>query len=87
MSAIPSPAPRRLPQDIRDVVTLLSDNAASLTDVMAEQVREVFDNLGDELRAWCDGGPEPDWPGYRGWINEICRDDGMPALFDLSDVQ
>jgi hypothetical protein len=84
--AQPADVPKRLPADIRDVVALLRDNAASLSDVMAEQVREVILNLADELRGWRDGGPEPDWPGYRGWINEICADDGMPHLFDLSDV-
>ncbi len=73
-----------IPEDIRTIDTFLGQIRAELTDVMAMEVREWRAELRAAVRDWKGGGSEPDWLGFREWLNDICHDDGMPALFPTS---
>lgn len=70
-----------VPSDIVDVSSMLRVLISDLSDIMACDVREWFDELREDIQGWKAGGKEPDWVSYRSWMNEICFDDGMPALF------
>jgi hypothetical protein len=70
-----------IPEDIRTVYGFLGQILVELTDLMAEEVREWRADLRAAVEDWKGGGPEPDWQSFREWMNEICREDGMPTLF------
>ena len=71
----------QIPQDIRTIYAFLSQMLPELTDLMATEVSEWRIELLAAIQDWVDGGAEPDWQGFRDWMNDICHDDGMPALF------
>lgn len=75
----------QIPQDIRTIYSFLGQMLPELTDLMAIEVREWRAELRTAVREWKDGNPEPDWQGFRDWMNDICHDDGMPALFPASE--
>jgi hypothetical protein len=70
-----------VPEDIRTIYTFLGQMLLDLTDLMGMEVREWRAELRTAVKDWKNGGSEPDWQAYREWMNEICREDGMPALF------
>ena len=74
-----------VPEDIRTINAFLGQILLELTDVMAEEVREWRIELRAAVQDWKAGDPEPDWQAFRDWMNDICRDDGMPALFPPSE--
>jgi len=76
-----------IPEDIRTVYSFLGQILVELTDLMAEEVREWREELRDAIQGWKDGGPEPDWQSFRDWMNEICREDGMPTLFAAKEEE
>jgi hypothetical protein len=82
----------RIPGDIQTIYAFLGQILVELSDVaehrtqpMAMAVREWRGELRDAVRDWREGSPEPDWQAFREWMNDICRDDGMPALFSESE--
>jgi hypothetical protein len=76
-------AAKRPPQDISEVYGMLRHTFWDLTDTMQAEVKEWMDELRAEFAAWVKHkGEEPNWEGYRQGMNEICRDDGMPSLFE-----
>ncbi len=70
-----------IPPDIVDVSSMLRGLVPDLTDYMACDVHEWFDELREDIKGWKAGGKQPDWVSYRSRMNEICCDDGMPGLF------
>lgn len=70
-----------IPKDIHTIDTFLGQIWMELTDVMAMEVGEWRVELRAAVKDWKGGGLEPDWQGFREWMNDICHDDGMPALF------
>lgn len=60
---------------------VLKAHMADMTDWFQEEIREVLYCLNQEAKAYRNGGPEPDWQDYADSINEVLREDGMPALF------
>ena len=70
-----------VPEDIQTIYTFLGQILVELTDLMAEKVREWRTDLRAAVKDWKNGGSEPDWQAFRYWMNDICREDGMPALF------
>ena len=81
-TAPPAPtAERNAPDDITEAHAMLSVLFHDLTDLMQEAVSEWRSELRDAVKEWRDGGNEPDFNSFREWLNDICRDDGMPILF------
>ena len=76
-----------IPGDIVDVYHELGWMLPELTDVMAEEVKEWRSELRQAVKDWKAGGAEPDWGAFRDWMNDICRDDGMPILFPQMPVE
>ena len=70
-----------IPADISEVYIELGWMLSDLTDVMAEEVKEWRSELRQAVKDWKAGGAEPDWGSFQDWMNDICRDDGMPSLF------
>lgn len=60
---------------------VLKAHMADMTDWFQEEIREVLDSLNQDVRVYRAGGKEPDWQCYADSINEVLREDGMPALF------
>ena len=71
----------QLPRDIRTIYSFIGLMLPELTDLMAMQVREWRTDLRAAVKDWKSGGQEPDWQAFREWMNDICYEDGMPALF------
>ena len=71
-----------IPKDVRAVVSMLRSLMLDLSDTMQEETREWLAEVNEQAQ---DGGQE--WDGLRGWLNDICAEDGMPALFNLHEVQ
>jgi hypothetical protein len=71
----------QIPGDIRTTYSFLGLMLPELTDLMAMQVREWRADLRAAVKDWKSGGQEPDWQAFREWMNDICYEDGMPALF------
>ena len=71
----------KVPEDIRTIYAFLGQILVELTDLMAEEVREWRAELRAAVKDWKGGSPEPDWQAFRDWMNDICHEDGMPALF------
>jgi len=71
-----------IPEDIREGYDIFIHFFLDLTDTMQEEVREWRDDLKIAIRVWKAGGKEPDWNGFRESANEICREDGMPSIFE-----
>jgi hypothetical protein len=71
----------QIPADIQTIDAFLGQMLLDLTDVMADEVREWRSELRSAVKEWKIGGPQPDWQGFREWMNDICYEDGMPALF------
>jgi hypothetical protein len=71
----------QIPGDIRTIYSFLGLMLPELTDLMAMQVREWRADLRAAVKDWKSGGQEPDWQAFREWMNDICYEDGMPALF------
>jgi hypothetical protein len=70
-----------IPADIQTIYSFLGQILVELTDLMAEEVREWRAELRAAVKDWKGGSLEPDWQAFRDWMNDICREDGMPALF------
>ena len=70
-----------IPEDIQTIYAFLGQMLLDLTDLMAEEVREWCAELRTAVQGWKNGGSEPDWQAFREWMNDICHEDGMPALF------
>ena len=70
-----------IPEDVQTIYAFLGQMLVELTDLMAEEVREWRAELRTAVQEWKNGGPEPDWHAFRDWMNDICHEDGMPALF------
>jgi hypothetical protein len=70
-----------IPEDIQTIYSFLGQMLQDLTDLMAEEVREWRAELRAAVKDWKSGGSEPDWQAFREWMNDICHEDGMPALF------
>jgi len=77
----PTKPKKSVPADILQVQDFLESLHEDLSDVMAMEVEEWFDELLEVVAVWNDADSEPDWDGLRNWLNRICRDDGMPPLF------
>lgn len=75
----------QIPEDIRAIYAFLGQIRVELTDVMAEEVCEWRAELRAAVEDWKGGSPEPDWQAFREWMNNICREDGMPALFPTEE--
>lgn len=60
---------------------VLKAHMADMTDWFQEEIREVLYCLAEDVRRYRAGGQEPDWQSYAHSINEVLREDGMPALF------
>lgn len=60
---------------------VLKAHMGDMTDWFVEEIRDVLYDLNKDAKAYRNGGPEPDWQGYADAINEVLREDGMPALF------
>ena len=60
---------------------VLKAHMADMTDWFQEEIREVLFCLKQDVREYHAGGQEPDWQSYADSINEVLREDGMPALF------
>lgn len=60
---------------------VLKAHMADMTDWFQEEIREVLFCLKQDVHKYHLGGKEPDWQDYADSINEILREDGMPALF------
>jgi 4-aminobutyrate aminotransferase-like enzyme len=74
---------RKPPEDISQAYGMLRWMIGDLTDTMPAEVREWMAELRAEFAAWVKGdGGQPDWQAYRESMNEICREDGMPSLFE-----
>lgn len=65
------------PADIAETYYLTRDFARDMTDTAAEEFKEWRAEIRDALKSTT----PPDWQNFREWANEICADDGMPALF------
>jgi len=76
-----------IPADISEVYIELGWMLSDLTDVMAEEVKEWRSELRQAVKDWKAGGAEPDWGSFQDWMNDICRDDGMPILFPQMPVE
>jgi hypothetical protein len=50
---------------------------------MQIEVREWRGELLEAIREWKAGGKEPNWNAFREGANEICREDGMPSIFEV----
>lgn len=74
-----------IPEDIQVIYSFLGQMLPDLTDLMAEEVREWRAELRTAVKDWKCGGPEPDWRAFRDWMNDICHEDGMPALFPTEE--
>ncbi len=70
-----------IPEDIQTTYAFLGQMLPDLTDLMAEEVREWRAELRAAVKDWKSRGPEPDWQAFREWMNDICHEDGTPALF------
>ncbi len=70
-----------IPEDIQTIYAFLGQMLPDLTDLMAEEVSEWRTELRTAVKDWKNGGSEPDWQAFREWMNDICHEDGMPALF------
>lgn len=57
---------------------------SDLSDFIQDEVSEWMGDLRDEIRA-CKASDDEcasvDWNSFGEWLNEICRDDGMPCLY------
>ena len=76
-----------IPEDIRTAYGFLGQILVELTDLMAEEVREWRAELRAAVNDWKGNGPEPDWQAFREWMNDICREDGKPALFPAREEE
>lgn len=81
MTGAPAETQFSIPADVAAVYSALGALLLDLTDAMAEDVKEWRSDLRQAIRDWKAGGDEPDWPSFRDSMNDICHDDGMPALF------
>ena len=72
------------PNDISVVWQHLFELRLDLTDTMMMAFDAWQAGFKRELTDWRAGGSEPDWKSHRAEINEVCRDDGMPPLFNAN---
>ena len=71
-----------VPEDIQEVYSMLRLLRYDLTDTMLEEFNEWEAELIHDVQDARQTGVQPDWDNYRSWMNDICANDGMPALFD-----
>lgn len=71
-----------VPEDIRIGYNTLKAFYYDLTDVMKDEVKEWIVELRNAIRDWKRNDEEPNWYAFREAANEICREDGMPLLFE-----
>ena len=71
-----------IPEDIREVYSMLRSIKYDLTDTMLAELNEWIAELNYDITYAKQTGVQPDWDNYRSWMNDICANDGMPALFD-----
>lgn len=57
-----------------------------MSDWMQCELHEPMAMIKEETALWKAGGKEPDWADYAEWFNQICIEDGMPALFVSDEV-
>ena len=62
-----------IPADVRAVVSMLRSLMLDLSDSMQGEAREWLAEVNEQAQ---DRGQE--WDGLREWMNDICREDGMP---------
>ena len=65
------------PADIAEAYYLTRDLRHDMTETAAEEFRDWRADIREALKSTT----APDWPAFRESANEICADDGMPALF------
>ena len=75
-----------VPEDIREVYSMLRSIRYDLTDTMLVEFNEWIAELKYDITDAKQTGCPPDWDNYRSWMNDICANDGMPALFDKVEV-
>ena len=76
---------KRSPPDILEVFQMMRWMHSDLSDVMDFQVQEWMDALREEVKDWKkNGGKEPNWDGFRLEMNEFCKEEGMPLLFEIN---
>jgi len=63
----------QIPQDIRTIYSFLGQMLPELTDLMAIEVREWRAELRAAVQDWMNGGSEPDWQGFRDWMNDVAN--------------
>jgi len=63
----------QIPEDIRTIYSFLGQMLPELTDLMAIEVREWRAELRAAVQDGKDGGPEPDWQGFREWMNDVAN--------------
>ncbi len=66
---------------------VLKAHMADMTDWFQEEIRDVLYCLNQEVREYRNGGLEPNWQDYADSINEVLREDGMPALFAAANPE
>ena len=74
---------KKIPEDVNEIFGFLIGMRSECSDLFACQFKECFDELKENIRVWRkEDGEEPDWNYYRVSVNDLCRDDGMPILFE-----
>lgn len=71
----------RMPGDIQNAQFAFSSLMEDLSDLMGIEAEEWLSDLEEAMNTWQNGGPEPDWEGFRESADDMCHDDGMPSLF------
>ncbi len=77
MTETTQPPARVWPEDIESVYYLTRDLRHDMTDTAAEDFKDWRADIREAIK----GSTPPDWRAFRESANEICHDDGMPALF------
>lgn len=74
---------KKVPEDVNEIFSFLMGMRNECSDLFACQFKELFNECKDDIAHWKkDNGDEPDWDYYRRCLNDLCRDDGMPILFE-----
>ena len=65
---------------------VLKAHMYDMSDWFVQEIRELIYDLNQDTKTYRNGGPEPDWQSYADAINEVLREDGMPALFAAANM-
>lgn len=71
-----------IPADVRETMIVLASMKDDLEDTFSCELDDLLPEYKTDLKAWTEGGPEPDWDYYRAIVNELCEENGYPLLFD-----